>query len=64
MIVARGYLLSYIPSLPTTYNKRTFEPKLIFESLSSLTTGNPGLLFVSPTGFITLVNIENIWGEV
>ena len=27
-------------------------------------TGNPGSLFVSLTGFITWVNIENIWGEV
>ena len=26
--------------------------------------GNPGSLFVLRTGFITWVNIENIWGEV
>ena len=29
-----------------------------------LGTGNPGSLFGSRTGFITWVNIENIWGEV
>ena len=28
------------------------------------TTGNPGSLFVSCTGFKTRVNTENIWGEV
>ena len=56
MIVTRGYPLSYIHRLLTIYNKRTFERRLIFESFSSLTTGNPGSLFVSL--FITLVNIE------
>ena len=56
MIVTRGYLLSYIHRLLTIYNKRTFEPRLIFESFSSWTTGNPGSLFVSL--FITWVNIE------
>ena len=56
MIVTRGYLLSYIHRLLIIYNKRTFEPRLIFESFSSLTTGNPGSLFVSR--FITWVNIE------
>ena len=56
MIVTRGYPLSYIHRLLTIYNKRTFEPRLIFESFSSLTTGNPGSLFVSL--FITWVNIE------
>ena len=56
MIVTRGYPLSYIHRLLTIYNKRTFEPRLIFESFSSLTTGNPESLFVSL--FITWVNIE------
>ena len=63
MIVTRGYLLSYIHRFLTIYNKRTFEPRLIFESFSSLTTCNPRWLFVSPTGFITWVNIENIWAK-
>ena len=30
----------------------------------NIPTGDPGSLFVSRTGFITWVNIENIWGEV
>ena len=32
--------------------------------VSVCATGNPGLLLVLRTGFITWVNIENIWGEV
>ena len=48
----------------TIYNKRTFEPRLVFVSFSSLITGDPGSLFVSRTGLITWVNIENIGGEV
>ena len=61
MIVTRGYLLSYIHRLLTIYNKRTFEPRLIFERFSSLITGNPGSLFVSL--FITWVNIEKSRSE-
>ena len=45
MILTRGYVLSHIHRLLTIYNKRTFEPRLIFESFSSLTTGNPGSLY-------------------
>ena len=32
-------------------------------AINRKTTGNAGSLFVSRTGFITWVNIENIWGE-
>ena len=32
-------------------------------AINRKTTGNPGSLFVSRTGFITWVNIKNIWGE-
>ena len=35
--VTLGYLLSYIHRFLTIYNKRTFEPRLIFESFSSFT---------------------------
>ena len=36
----------------------------MWKKFTAKTTGNPGSLFVSRTGCITWVNVENIWGEV